>query len=106
MRAKWFQINPWRAEGSLVGSLSGYDHSDTTSTETFPATGPDKEIASMSINGSERELQSLEEIYASAGIRSPKLGYSIMKIIDMLESEHIRDLSKDTKRSSLLMALD
>ena len=60
----------------------------------------------MSINGSERELQSFEEIYAAAGIRSPKLGYSIMKVIHMLESEHIRELSKETKRASILMALD
>jgi hypothetical protein len=106
MRAKWFQKNSWRGQNNLNGSLIGFQDRSENTSETSLATGSEKEIASMSINGSERELQSFEEIYTSAGIRSPKLGYSIMKVIDMLDCEHIRDLSKDTKRASLLMALD
>ena len=47
-----------------------------------------------------------EEVYRSAGIKSPRLGYSIGKVIEMLHSEHIRSLPTETKRASLLMALE
>jgi len=47
-----------------------------------------------------------EEVYRVAGIKSPKQGYSITKVIEMLQSEHIRSLGADTKRASLLMALE
>ena len=52
------------------------------------------------------ELLSMEDIYRTAGIVSPRKGYSITKIVEMLNSEHIRGLSKETKRAAILMALD
>jgi hypothetical protein len=49
---------------------------------------------------------SLEDIYTSASIATPPHGYSILKVADMLESEHIRSLPADVKRKSILVALD
>jgi hypothetical protein len=49
---------------------------------------------------------SFEEIYKAAEIPLPQQGYSILKISQMLESEHIRNLPSDVKRSSVLVALD
>ena len=49
---------------------------------------------------------SFSEIYASAKIVSPAHGYTVLKIADMLESEHIRALPADVKRKSILVALD
>ncbi len=49
---------------------------------------------------------SFEEIYHAAEISSAPQGYSILKIAHMLESEHIRNLPSDVKRSSVLVALD
>jgi hypothetical protein len=49
---------------------------------------------------------SFEEIYRAAEISLPSHGFSILKIIDLLQSEHIRNLSKEVKRSSLLLALE
>ncbi|PYP86310.1 MAG: hypothetical protein DMG65_19130 [Candidatus Angelobacter sp. Gp1-AA117] len=49
---------------------------------------------------------SFEEIYQAAEITPPKQGYSILKIADMLQSEHIRNMPPDVKRSSVLVALD
>ena len=49
---------------------------------------------------------SLEEIYTSAKIATPPHGYSILKVADMLESEHIRSLPVDVKRKSILVALE
>ncbi len=49
---------------------------------------------------------SFPEIYAAAEINPPPHGYTILKIIELLQSEHIRNLTRDVKRSSLLLALE
>ena len=49
---------------------------------------------------------SFEEIYKAAEIPPAAKGYSILKVAQMLESEHIRNLPSDVKRSSVLVALD
>ncbi|HLV88124.1 MAG TPA: PilZ domain-containing protein [Candidatus Sulfotelmatobacter sp.] len=56
--------------------------------------------------GPRTELLSYEDIYHAAGIMSPRSGYGIHKVVEMLNSERIRDLSKDVKRASVLMALE
>jgi hypothetical protein len=47
-----------------------------------------------------------EEIYQAAEIPQPSQGYSIFKVAEMLQSEHIRSMPTDVKRSSVLVALD
>lgn len=49
---------------------------------------------------------SFDEIYQAAEIKTPTHGYTIYKIADMLQSEHIRNLPAEVKRSSVLLALD
>ncbi len=49
---------------------------------------------------------SFDEIYSAAEIHPPEHGYTIYKIADMLQSEHIRNLPAEVKRSSILLALD
>jgi len=49
---------------------------------------------------------SFQEIYDAAEIRPPTHGFTIMKVGDMLRSEHIRNLPRDVKRSSVLVALE
>jgi len=49
---------------------------------------------------------SFDQIYAAAEINPPSHGFTILKIIDLLQSEHIRNLSRDVKRSSLMLALE
>jgi len=49
---------------------------------------------------------SFPEIYSAAEINAPEHGYTVLKIIDLLHSEHIRNLSRDVKKSSLLLALE
>lgn len=61
-----------------------------------PASGP----------AAHSDLLSYEDIYHAAGVMSPRSGYSIHKVVDMLNSERLRDLSKEAKRASVLMALD
>lgn len=52
------------------------------------------------------ELLSYDDIYHAAGIMSPSSGYGIHKVVEMLNNERIRELSKDIKRASVLMALE
>jgi hypothetical protein len=49
---------------------------------------------------------SFNEIYEAAEIRPGANGYSIFKVSDMLQSEHIRNLPAEVKRSSVLVALE
>jgi Asp-tRNA(Asn)/Glu-tRNA(Gln) amidotransferase A subunit family amidase len=48
----------------------------------------------------------LTEIYSSAQIAVPAHGYTVLKVAEMLQSEHIRALSADVKRKSILVALE
>lgn len=58
------------------------------------------------LTGPHTDLLSYEDIYHAAGILSPRSGYGIHKVVDMLNSDRIRNLSPDIKRASVLMALD
>jgi len=49
---------------------------------------------------------SFAEVYDAAEIRPPAHGFTIMKVAEMLQSEHIRNLPRDVKRSSVLVALE
>jgi hypothetical protein len=57
-------------------------------------------------SGPHGELLGYEDIYRAAGIMSPGAGYGIHKVVDMLNSDRLRDLAPDAKRASVLMALD
>ena len=48
----------------------------------------------------------LSEIYDSAQIATPAHGYTVLKVADMLRSEHIRDLPPEVKQKSVMVALD
>jgi Asp-tRNA(Asn)/Glu-tRNA(Gln) amidotransferase A subunit family amidase len=47
-----------------------------------------------------------DDIYSAARIATPPHGYTILKVAEMLESEHIRELPADVRRKSVLVALD
>lgn len=46
------------------------------------------------------------DIYGSAQIGTPAHGYTVLKVADMLQSEHIRTLPADVKQKSIMVALD
>lgn len=52
------------------------------------------------------DLSPLEDIYRTAGIVAPRMGYSITKVVEMLRSDHLRGLGDEVKRASVLMALN
>ena len=65
------------------------------------AVQPDSKFATTVANPT-----SFNEIYDAAEIHPPTHGFTIMKVGEMLRSEHIRNLPKDVKRSSVLVALE
>ena len=105
MQNKWFAS--WRGQEDSNDGVNGAPEQINSKPEE------DAHEAKAAVNsgsngfaGSPSELQGFEEIYRNAGIKGPKLGYSIGKVIEMLQSEHIRNLATETKRASLLMALE
>jgi hypothetical protein len=48
---------------------------------------------------------SFENIYHAAPANQPRMVYSILKVIEMLNSPHLAGMGPDAKRGSLLMAL-
>jgi len=52
------------------------------------------------------DLLSYDDIYRAAGILRPRSTYDISKVVEMLHSERIRELSDEARRASVLMAVE
>lgn len=57
-------------------------------------------------SGAAAKLMSFAEIYSAAEIATPPHGYTVLKVAEMLQSPHIKDLPSEVRRSSVLVALD
>jgi hypothetical protein len=105
MQNKWF--TSWRGQDDSEGLANGTStpaggvQSEAAPDSRVEAHSPGNGFASSGV-----DLMPFEEIYRSAGIRGPRQGYTIGKVIEMLHSEHIKNLPAEMKRSSLLMALE
>ncbi len=120
MGHKWLDRMPWRdnqaSQNAVESSPDGFsasgsaNHGGANKKENVmpPANQPTEKTAAHAreVPNFEVELLAMEDIYRSAGILSPRKGYSINKVVEMLNSEHIRALSKEMKRAAVLMALD
>lgn len=49
---------------------------------------------------------SFDHIYQNAAIKPPRLLYNILKVSDMLKSPHLEGMSTESRRCSMLMALE
>ena len=106
MQTKWYQPASWRTQDARNGRTNSAPKQTTAApTESVTASRLSSTNASNFV-ASDGELLPFEEIYRVAGIKGPRLGYSISKVIEMLHSEHIRNLPTETRRASLLMALE
>lgn len=66
----------------------------------------EQRTAPLPAASSSGKVLSFGEIYATAEIAAPAHGYTILKIADMLQSQHIKELPAEVKRSSVLVALE
>lgn len=69
-----------------------------------PLDAPAAQIAVVTATNFEAELLPIEDIYRTAGIMNVRHG--IHRVVEMMDSEHLRGLSTDMKRAAVLMALD
>ncbi len=99
MPSKSFFPNFWRRpqDATSVPEKAIYTEAPVNKSQPHPA---------ESLTGSQSNLLSYDDIYHAAGILTPRSGYGVHKVVDMLNSDRIRELSKDIKRASVLMALD
>src|SRR5580704_12107299 len=100
MRRKWSELMHRHNEQDEV-SGNGNNDGKGMDENCPPRSGEAKASAA---SGVREELASfpatlirVEDIYRSAGIISPRSGYGIGKVIEMLHSEHTRELSKEAR---------
>ncbi len=89
----------------------------TTPTDTAPEARPDtpprrvsdlvpEAAADTAFTAPVSAPTDLGEIYTSAQIATPSHGYTVLKVAEMLQSEHIRSLPAEVKQKSIMVALD
>ncbi|HTP86022.1 MAG TPA: hypothetical protein VMJ34_03710 [Bryobacteraceae bacterium] len=94
------------AIGTPVGGPSS---GDATSIETAAKTDPVPAASIQTSSGNHVRLGSLrsfEEIYKSAPAQPPRMLYGILKISEMLNSSHLTGMSHESKRCSVMMAVE
>jgi len=111
MARKWFDVGQkdestqgngnWNAPGTPASSAEPAHTPVANGISEKTMNVREAEDAASSI-----ELLSMTDIYQSAGILNPRKGYSILKVVEMLRSEHLRGLAKEMKRATVLVALD
>lgn len=121
MRRKWLELAPWhssqdeRSEGGDDpkgddpggdGKSNGKSQTQNVVRHLTSSTKKDAVHSAREVPTFRVDLSPMEDIYRAAGIMVPRKGYTINKVVEMLNSEHIRGLSKEMKRVALLMALD
>lgn len=113
MGRKWFDVGQ-KPEGQELDALSPagpVNNLEPVTPPAAPSAMPERRITTMKARevedaSSSIELLSMQDIYQSAGILNPRKGYSILKVVEMLRSEHLRGLAKEMKRTTVLVALD
>ena len=84
MQNKWYQLASWRSQDDTHGSPNGSLGPSMPPESAHESTRASACPAGNDFPASNGELMVFEEVYRSAGIKSPRLGYSISKVIDML----------------------
>jgi len=114
MRRKWLELAPWHSsQGDLSeggdpdnGKSNGKNETQNLLQQVPSAAKKAPVHSARDVPTFRVDLSPMEDIYRAAGIMVPRKGYTINKVVEMLNSEHIRELSKEMKRVALMMALD
>jgi len=72
-------------------------------TPSYPQPIP---ISDPGIKATFGKLAAIDDIYTAANLRVPKGGYNILKVLEMVNSNHLAGMSAEAKRGSVLMALE
>jgi type I site-specific restriction endonuclease len=60
----------------------------------------------IEVTGVSPVLETFDEVYSNAGIKSSGRNYTILKIADMVNSKHLAEMTLEAKRNALMMALE
>jgi hypothetical protein len=111
MLKRWFEFSSngnggietaGRRNGSANQALALMEPEECEgSTEPLPSASQEKDDTVPS--GARVDF---EEVYRSAALKPPELPYGILKVVEMMNSQHLSSLSPDARRSALLMALE
>jgi len=115
MLSKWLKLSP-KDEGKETpngNSTSASAHTNgarRASAVIHPATASTSDVHArpgrLSPSTPQGDLLPLEDIYRATLSLGSRTGYSIHKVVDMLQSNHIRALPNEMKSASVLMALE
>ena len=92
---------PASADAGVASSDEGRAAAPRRVTDVAPETTADPELTAPVAGPVD-----LADVYDSAKIESPAHGYTVLKVAQMLESDHLQALPPDVKRKSILVALD
>ena len=90
------------------GQSSGESTPPETSarTQTADFASPAPPVAAGTGRNKFGSLRSFEDIYKSAPGQSPRMAYGILKVSEMLNSSHLAGMSHESKRCSVMMAIE
>ena len=118
MGRKWLELAPWHSKRNdvtetdgvpeVIPVVSSSPRNEKENRMSQPPQPTEKPLmpTAREVPTFQVELLPVDDIYRAAGIMNPRRGYSINKVVEMLQSEHIRGMSKEMKQAAILMALD
>jgi hypothetical protein len=115
MARKWLDLAPWqnKRESLSVKTAESREHGqgkNRRENSMQHAESSEKKEAedrrTDRVAGFQVDLLPMEDIYRAAGITDSKKEYSIHKVVEMLNSEHMVGLANETKRAAVMVALE
>lgn len=87
--------------------LNGASSEERTAAQAVLPASPSGEWAETPPNNGTAKLSSFDDIYRKSNFKSTTTTeWNVLKVADMLNSDHLRGLSSSSKHSALLMALE
>jgi hypothetical protein len=92
--------------GQLSGDATAQPVTGAPRPEAEPVPAPPTQSLNASRAKSIGPLRSFEEVYKSAPAQPPRMLYGILKVSEMLNSGHLAGMSHESKRCSVMMAIE
>jgi len=67
---------------------------------------PTTQASSPAESPARMKAVSFEQVYQSSAVKPPRLSYGILKVSDMVNSQHLAGMSPEARRCALLMAFE
>jgi len=103
-----FSLNENSRPGSEANLDGPSDHARALAklAEQFDRSAAVAGISAAANAGTADKAPTFEQIYQNAAVKPPRLLYNILKVSEMLKSQHLEGMSAESRRCSLLMALE